>query len=735
LNHTYDGVPVNPEKTTLKGVLGRIRFSSDDGEFSVAELEGPGGKPTTIVGNLLETQPGEHVVVSGVWRKNAKFGPQLEIDAIRTVPPTTLAGIERYLASGLVEGIGPVLAERIIEKFGTDTLEIIDADPSRIREVAGIGKKRGEKIAEAWEHQRSVRNVMVFLASHGITPSYALRIWKAYGADAIRIIQSNPYQLAEDIFGIGFRTADAIAQKAGIPVDSIARLRAGVLYTLQEATSDGHVYLPMEVLFDRASELLGVNSDVVSDGVDSLRQDNRIRIETLLDQPAVYRANLWRTETDAASKIHALAAVERRFKPQSVDYQIDEVEAEMKVELAAQQREAVRSVWEHKIAVITGGPGTGKTTIVRVLCELADHLKQRFALAAPTGRASRRMSDATGRPAQTIHRLLEFNPREGGFQYNSERPLDLDLLIVDEASMIDIYLLYALVDALPADAAIVFVGDIDQLPSVGPGQVLRDIMDSGIAHVVELTEVFRQALDSTIVTNAHRINAGEMPIDAPRKDGVLTDFYTISTDDPRIAQDRIVELVTTRIPRAFGVDAMQDIQVLAPMHRGEVGCTALNRALQAALVGDNFGVERGQTWWREGDKVMQTRNSYERGVFNGDIGRIASIDTAKKSLFVQFDEKLVTYEFSELDELQHAYAVTVHKSQGSEYPVVVMPVMTQHFVMLQRNLLYTAVTRARKLVVLVGSARAVQIAVRNATAGSRYSGLSERLKLLKAQNQ
>lgn len=714
------------ELETLKGILGRVRFASDDGEFCVSELK-VGREAVTLVGNLLETQPGEHVVVSGTWQKNARFGKQFQIETIRTVPPTTLAGIERYLASGLVEGIGPVLAERIVEKFGAQTLEIIDADPRRILEVPGIGKKRAEKIAQTWEHQRSVRNVMVFLQSHGITPSFALRIWKAYGADAIKVIQANPYQLAEDIFGIGFRTADAIAFRAGIEPNALPRLRAGVMYALQEAAGEGHVCLPVEGLVEKSAGLMNLRLDEVLPGLESLRDEQRIFVESIDGVPMAYRAGLWRTESGAAERMRALAAVERRYKPTSVESQIDAVQEAMGVELAGQQRRAVSQVWEHKIAVITGGPGTGKTTIVRVLCELADHLKQRFALAAPTGRASRRMSEATGRPAQTIHRLLEFNPREGGFQYNSERPLDLDLLIVDEASMVDTYLLFALLDALPADAALVFVGDIDQLPSVGPGQVLRDVIDSGVAHVVALTEVFRQALDSTIVTNAHRINRGEMPIDAPRVEDVLTDFYTISTEDPRVAQDRIVELVTQRIPKAFGVDPLQDIQVLAPMHRGDVGCSSLNQVLQKALVGERFGVERGQTWWREGDKVMQTRNSYERGVFNGDIGWVRSVDTAKKALYVEFDGKMVTYEFSELDELQHAYAITVHKSQGSEYPVVVMPVMTQHFVMLQRNLLYTAVTRAKKLVVLVGSARAVSLAVKNATAGTRHTGLAWRL--------
>lgn len=715
------------EVQTIKGVLGRVRFASDDGEFCVSELE-VGRKTLTLVGNLLETQPGEHVVVTGSFQKNAKFGDQFQIETIRTVPPTSIDGIKRYLSSGLVEGIGAVLAERIVEKFGADTLEIIDADPKRIREVPGIGKKRAEKIAETWGHQRSVRNVMVFLQSHGVTPAFALRIWKAYGAEAIKVIEANPYQLAEDIFGIGFRTADAIAQRSGIAPNALPRVRAGIVFALQEATSDGHVFLPVTELQERASRLLDLPVTDLTEGFASLRDDQRIMVETVDGTPAVYRAGLWHTETGAAERLRRLCHAGGMEFGADLDAQLDAVEHGMGVSLAGQQREAVLSVWSHKVSVITGGPGTGKTTIVRALCELGEHLKQSFALAAPTGRASRRMADATGRPAQTIHRLLEFNPREGGFQYNSERPLDVDLLIVDEASMIDIYLLFALVDALPPAAAIVFVGDIDQLPSVGPGQVLRDIIDSESAHVVRLTEVFRQALDSTIVTNAHRINHGEMPIDAPREDGKLTDFYTIATDDPKVAQQRIVELVTQRIPKAFGVDAVEDIQVLAPMHRGDVGCSTLNALLQHALVGHRFGVERGHLWWREGDKVMQTRNSYERGVFNGDIGWVRSVDTAKKALYVEFDGKMVTYEFTELDELQHAYAVTVHKSQGSEYPVVVMPVMTQHYVMLQRNLLYTAVTRAKKLVVLVGSARAVSLAVKNATAGTRHSGLAWRLR-------
>ena len=717
----------------IKGTLGRIRFASEDGEWAVAEVETAKGS-VIVVGNLLQTKPGEDVVVTGQWQNNAKFGRQFAIESIKTVAPTTIEGIRKYLCSGLVEGIGPVLADRIIEKFGENTIDIIDADPSRIREVEGIGKKRAETITQSWEEQRSVRNVMVFLQSHGITPAYATRVWKAYGHDAIRVIQENPYKLSEDVFGIGFATADSIASHAGIKEDHPARVRAAILHVLREAQGQGHVFLPLAELKTRAAQLLSLPEDAVVQGIDALRESQRIMVDTLdfagERVAAVYRTGAWRAEAGAAEGLRRLLGVERVFQACSVEHHVRTVEDRLGVRLAMQQKEAVSAAFEHKLVVITGGPGTGKTTIIRAICEIAQGQEMRVALAAPTGRAARRMSQATERDALTVHRLLEYNPNEGGFQHNSERPLEADILILDESSMVDIYLLYAIVDALLPRAVLVLVGDIDQLPSVGPGTVLADIIESGAARVVRLTEIFRQAENSNIVANAYRINRGEMPQDAPRIEGKLSDFYTVNARSATHAQELILELVSQRIPSAFGLDPFEDIQVLAPMHRGEIGCETLNVALQKALVVERGerGVERGGVKWLVGDKVMQTRNNYERGVVNGDVGRIKSVEAAQKKLNVVFEDREVTYAFNELDELTHAFAITVHKSQGSEYPVVVMPVMTQHFVMLKRNLLYTAVTRARQLVVLVGTSRAVSIAVSQADTGVRFSGLAHRLR-------
>ncbi|MFW6057816.1 MAG: ATP-dependent RecD-like DNA helicase [Persicimonas sp.] len=725
-----------PDATEMiKGELSRIRFESDNGEFAVCELEMTSGRKVTIVGNILSARPGETVEVDGRWQHDRRYGRQFAIEAIRPVPPTTREGIEKYLSSGFVEGIGPVLAERIVDHFGEDTLDLLDEDPERITEVEGIGNVRGGRIMSAWTEQRQVRSIMVFLQSQGVSPTFAVKIWKHYGDRSVQIVRDNPYRLAEDIYGIGFRTADAIALEAGLERDSLARLRAGLLYCLRQAHSEGHMYVPLDELKRRAVELLEVPGDMLGGAVESLVHDDKAVLEPLAgDQygehasPAVFRAPAYRAELGAARHLGQLVRAESWLTFSKLDDKLANIERNMGVGLADAQRKAALAVFRHKAVVVTGGPGTGKTTIIRAVVRMAEQLDRRVALAAPTGRAAKRMSEATGRDASTVHRLLEFTPAEGGFKYNEERKLDVDLLVVDEASMVDTYLLHAIVRALPESTAILLVGDVDQLPSVGPGNVLGDIIDSGTVEIVRLTEVFRQAEQSTIITNAHRINAGLMPVAPARSAGELVDFYTISADSPPEAQDKILQLVTERIPDAFGYDPINEVQILSPMHRGEVGCSQLNERLQGAFNPGAEPLERGRRRYKRGDKVMQVRNNYELDVFNGDIGQIILIDRDKDIVRVDFDGRHVTYDFTDLGELVLAYAITVHKSQGSEYPAVVLPMLTQHYVMLQRNLLYTAVTRARELVIVVGSEKAVGIAVKNDRSQHRYTRLAERLR-------
>ncbi len=719
-----------PTREMIEGNLSRIRFQSDNGEFAVCELELTSGRTVTIVGNIMSARPGESVEVSGQWQTDARYGRQFAIEAIRPVPPTTREGIEKYLASGFVEGIGPVLAERIVDHFGERTLALLDESPERITEVEGIGKVRGARIMRAWREQRQVRSVMVFLQSHGVSPAFAVKIYKHYGDKAVQVVRENPYKLAEDIHGIGFRTADAIALKAGLERDSLARLRAGLLYTLRQAHSDGHMYLPLDDLKGRAVEILAVPPDMLGGAVESLAHDERIIIEPLAHgrPPAIFRAPAHRAELGAARHLSHLVGAEHWLTFSKLDDRLAKIEREMGVRLAPAQKKAALAVFEHKVVVITGGPGTGKTTIIRAVVSLAEQLDRRVSLCAPTGRAAKRMSEATGRDASTIHRLLEFTPAEGGFKHNEERPLDVDLLVVDEASMIDTYLLHAVVRALPESTALLLVGDVDQLPSVGPGNVLGDIIQSGTVDVVRLTEVFRQAEQSTIVTNAHRINRGQLPVAPTRRGDELVDFYTLAAKNPADAQDKIIELVSERIPNAFGYDPIDGVQILSPMHKGQVGCSALNRLLQQRFNPGAPQLERGSKLWKVGDKVMQIRNNYELEVFNGDIGQITLIDTDNDQVWVDFDGRRVTYGFGDLDELVLAYAITVHKSQGSEYPAIVLPMLTQHYIMLQRNLLYTAITRAKELVIVVGSEKAVSIAVDNNRSQLRYTRLAERLR-------
>jgi len=735
MNPTNQNQSTDDAPEMLKGELKRVRFASENGEFAVCDLQLPAGQIVTLVGNILNTHPGETVEVWGSWQKDPRFGRQFAITTIRALTPTTREGIERYLSSGLIQGIGPVLAGRIVAHFGEDTLDLLDAAPGRIREVEGIGTVRAERIQAAWGAQRQVRAVMVFLQSHGVSPGFAAKIWKEYAERSVEVVRENPYRLAEDIRGIGFRTADTIALETGLRQDSLARLRAGVLYVLRQAHSDGHIYLPMDVLKAQAVELLGVPAEMLGQAIEALIHDERVVVEAPGDgrAAAVYRAPAHRAESGAAEHLLTLINTRPLLKFGDLEAQLQRLLEQQHKDslpgaLSSEQRRAVLAVFAHKLAVITGGPGTGKTTIIRAVVALGDKLNQRIALAAPTGRAAKRMSQACGRPASTLHRLLEFTPGEGGFKYDRKRPLDVDLVVIDEASMLDTYLLHALVRALPAGCALLLVGDIDQLPSVGPGQILGDIIASGRVEVLRLTRVFRQAQESSIIANAHRVNAGEMPVVPAHGGDKLVDFYTISAATPGEAQQKILDLITDRIPNAFGLDPIEDVQILSPMHKGEVGCARLNELIQARFNPGAAPLEHGFRTWKVGDKVMQIRNNYDLEVFNGDIGRLVAIDRAGEKVQVDFEGRQVTYGFSSLDELILAYAITVHKSQGSEYPAVILPMLTQHFVMLQRNLLYTALTRAKRLLIIVGSEKAVAIATRNHDAQMRYTRLAERLR-------
>ncbi len=718
----------------LRGVLSRIRFASEDGQFAVCDLELPKRRlPITIVGNILSTRPGESVEVTGRWRDDPTYGRQFRIQAIRKILPKTREGIEKYLASDMMRGIGPTLAARIVDHFGDNTLEILEDEPERIVEVEGIGEKRAAKILEAWEEDRLVHRLMVALRSHGVSAAMAVKIYQRFGSEALGIIERNPYRLVEEIRGIGFQTADEIARHFGIEKDSPARLRAGLMHVVESAHDEGHVFLPRPIVEHRAKELLGASIGALEDPLVELAMGGQLVIEERGGDrpPAIFSVAAHRAEVGAARHLRRLAGGTGRLslREESPQRRLDEIERRWGIELAAAQRRAVLSVFEQPLAVITGGPGTGKTTIVRAICEMASQLGQKVRLAAPTGRAAKRMAEATGRDAKTIHRLLEFSFEKGGFQFDEDRPLELDVLVVDEASMIDVYLLYSLVRALPQGASLVFVGDIDQLPSVGPGQVLSDLIDSRLGSVVRLTEIFRQAEESAIVVNAHRINAGELPFSPKARKEELVDFYTINAANPELAHRRIMELATERVPEAFGFDPMRDVQILSPMYRGAVGCQMLNQQLQQHFCGDQPFLKRGDRTFYRGDRVMQTRNNYEEDVFNGDIGRVVDVDVEEKELVVSFDGQRVRYRGSSLDQLTLAYAITVHKSQGSEYPAVIIPVTTQHYVMLQRNLLYTAVTRGEKLVILVGTKRAVKIAVENDGAAKRYTRLAQRLQV------
>ena len=719
-----------PPEITLDGTLERFVFKNDESSFTVARFETPGHQLVTIVGELVGVTEGLPLRLRGQWVDDKKFGRQFRVATYQLKSPETLIGIERFLGSGLIPGIGPEIARRLVGAFGMETLEVIDKTPARLTEVPGIGAHRAGKLAAAFAAQRHVQDVMVFLRGHGVSAAFAARIVKRYGKDAINVVRANPYRLAHEVWGIGFRTADGIAEKLGMARDAPERLEAGLLHALETANEDGHMHLPDEELIRAAADLLGVAVDAITPRLGALEQRHLVVRESLGDRgPCTSLPWAHEAEVQGATLLAELVKTPARGMALDLHAAIHAFEAVTGLQLAGQQRRAVEAALTDKCVVITGGPGVGKTTIVKAIVHLAKLTNRRVALAAPTGRAAKRLGEATAHEAMTIHRLLEFQPHENGFARNRENPLDIDMLVIDEASMVDAQLFRSLLAALKAGTQLALVGDIDQLPSVGAGAVLDDTISSEAATVIRLTEIFRQAAASKIVVSAHKINQGELPdLDTPA--GVQSDFYFISREDPEAARQTIVELVAERIPARFGFDPITDVQVLAPMHRGDLGTAALNHALQERLNPGHGGVEltRGDRVYRRGDKVMQLRNDYDKNVFNGDIGVIAAIDTDAAEIRVDFEGKVATYERAELDQLAHAYAVSVHKSQGSEYAAVVIPLVTQHFMMLQRSLLYTAVTRGKKLVVLVGSKRAVSLAVRNADAKRRYTWFAERVR-------
>ncbi len=733
---------------SIKGTLKRVTYAKDDGTWSVAQLlmeeDGPFGVRTqnvTIVGNLFGSRVGESLRAWGTWKSHAKFGKQFEIQALEHDAPVTAEGIEKYLGSNLIQGIGKKLAKRLVDTFGVETLDVIENAPHRLREVDGIGKQRAESIAEAWKKQHAVRRVMVFLNSHGVSPAYAVRIYKAYGHDAVAIIQRDPYRLTRDVFGIGFKLADRVAEALGIVGSDPRRVEAGVLYALSEARTSGHLYLPFDELEKDAAEQLRVEKKFIASAVEQLTRLKRIVVETVSGEEgehvAVYPEAALRAEIKCAEELLRIRTGSdlNSRPPTSEDAAtkraLAQIEESLGIELASAQRHAVLQALDHFLVVITGGPGTGKTTITRAVVAMAKRERWSILLAAPTGRAARRMAEATGEGALTLHRTLEFSFQAGGFQRNADNPLDADLIIVDEASMIDIHLLKALVEAVPSGARLVLVGDIDQLPSVGPGDVLNDLIRSGEVPVARLDTVFRQAQESAIVRTAHDVNAGRIPRPTPK--GIETDLYIVpgQNDDDVLA--KTLKIVTRRVATKFGFDPISDIQVIAPMHRGTVGCKTLNTELQQALnPGSGREYTRGSRIYRPGDRVMQIRNNYKKEVFNGDIGRVVDVLTDDVGddigLLVKLEDRVVEYEEDEVDELTLAYAITAHKSQGSEYPVVVIALVNGHYMLLQRNLLYTAITRARKLCIVVTMEQALYRAVRNIDARTRYTRLDARLK-------
>lgn len=746
---TIPSVPLS----SLRGTIERITFYNEENGYTVARFLPENNAPiVTVIGNLMGASVGESLALEGIWVNHPRHGRQFEIRRFSLQLPATVEGLRRYLGSGLIKGIGPVTAERIVKHFGMETLEVIDRGAERLNEVEGVGPKRIALIQRGWQEQKQIKEVMLFLQSHGVSTSLAVKIYKAYGDGALHVLRNEPYRLARDIYGIGFLTADKIARALGIRADDPARIEAGIEYVLGAFSDDGHVFAVRDELVDKSAEILGARAEQIEPAIEHLAKQE----EVIVEDDAVYLTPFYRAEVGVANRLKQILASRHsrladfraldwntafhwlggdaaksatsplQGHPLTRAHTAGNTAAGAMV-LTDKQREAIRTALTSKVSILTGGPGTGKTTTVRALLQLLKAKRHTFKLAAPTGRAAKRLSETTGEPAQTLHRLLEFKPFEGvKFLRDRDNPLDADLLIVDELSMVDLLLMNAFVKAVDITTHVLLIGDPDQLPSVGAGNVLRDLIESKVVPVVKLDVIFRQAEESLIVVNAHRVNGGEMPLFAK----TARDFFLFPESEPEQAAARVLDVVTTRIPRRFRFDPVEGVQVLSPMHRGPIGVSELNRRLQETLNPPEAGKREwrhGSRVFRVGDKVLQTRNNYTKQVFNGDLGRIVEIDLEEQQIGVDFEGERVAYEFGELDELVHAFAMSVHKAQGSEYPAVVIPLLTQHYMMLQRNLLYTAITRAKELVVLVGTHKAIAIAVHNNKIAARNSRLARRL--------
>ncbi len=714
----------------ISGLVERVTFFNEESGFAVLRVKVRGHRElVTILGSLPSVSAGEWLTAEGWWVRDREHGLQFRAKVLKAVPPTTSEGVERYLAGGFVKGVGPVLARKLVSHFGAEVLGIIGNTPHELESVDGIGPKRRERIASAWQEGVQIREIMLFLHSHGVSTGRAVRIYKTYGNLAIQTVRENPYTLAKEIRGIGFATADQIAQSVGIPRDSQNRARAGVDHVLLGATSEGHCALPLEKLKASAVKLLEVPVETVEQAISQMLTSGFLLLDEIDGEPLVFLPHMRKAEDGIAIRIRELATAPVSYPEVDMAKALLWCEERTGKALAPSQRDALKTALTNRTIIITGGPGVGKTTLVNSILLILRAKKVKCLLCAPTGRAAKRLSETTGLEAKTIHRLLEVDPATGRFTRNEDKPLECDLLVVDETSMVDVLLMYALLRALPRNAGLIMVGDVDQLPSVGPGNVLRDLIDSGVIPVVRLTEVFRQASTSKIITNAHLVRQGKMP--ELRTAETSTDFYFIERDTPEDIAATLTRLVQDRIPNAHKVNAIRDVQVLCPMNRGSIGVRELNIALQERLNPVRPGEPAAERFgWRfqARDKVIQTENDYSKEVFNGDIGTIEKIDPVEQEVLIRFDDRLVTYDFGELDEVSLAYAVTIHKSQGSEFPAVVIPLAMQHYMLLQRNLIYTGMTRARKLLVLVGQKKALGLAVRNDQSRKRYSGLLSSLK-------